>query len=1074
MLDCWIGGLMDFWMIVEGRRFSSYPAIQLSSYPAIQPSSYPAIQSSSNLLFHLFLSCQAETASVVLAAMKIKQVSFFIAVTVLFTLTAFAEEFSYEESTRGNYTYLNPFAHKPESPAAHWDYATSLREQGKLRSARKQFEILVKRWPESVQAAGAMQAVGDLSVELGDDAEAFEAYEKLIASYYTGLKNYDSVLENQYAIARRVMERKRMRLLFGGYTAPERAIPYLESILRNAPQWERAPEMQYQIGQAYQQDDKLNEAVAAYSVVEFRYPGSPFAERAGLARIECLKQLVEETPYSADLREEALLVTEVFAATYPQSESLPEVARFAEELADQEAAHDLEVARFYERVEEPARHEAARIYYESVTNEFSGTAPAEVAGERLSVLIPLGADGVDGSWVFGKEGGRIERGSLPERTSDDPMALEVTADQLSYESNLLVGEGDVAIQKEDMSLQADYVSVDRESGEIIARGDVLLLRGADRWEGQRLAYNFKTEQGEFGPLSMYFDPVYVVAQETERVSSNEYRMVNVRITTCSGDEPSIYAKAKEVTLIDGDGEDERVIQARKVTFYVADVPVFYVPFWQRNLKDHVFSFTAGYGGHLGAFIMSTANYHPTDWLLARTHLDYYSKRGVGLGQDFIWTTPNGRGSIKGYHIFDQEPYEDDDLNADEIGLIDESRYRIHVDHHEQFTDETYFQTEINYLSDPLLLDDFFEDEYRRNVNVENFAVVQHSTDELAAGVRVDKRLNDFYQTVDRMPEGSFNLYRRAIGEYLYFQSDNRAGYYQMLFEDYDSSLPDDYSSVRVDSYNQLFMPIRIDDFFNVIPRAAYRGTWYSDSPSGDAQYRNLFEGGMLTSFKAHRELTAKSGFYGTGLRHVVEPYVDYLYRYSGMETNELYQFDDVDGLEDRNEVRFGVRNFLQTKRGDKRTENVVDADLYTAYRIERDNFALLGADVELSLTDDLSLQSDLRYDLHGGDVERWNARASYDASDSSRFWTEYRYLTQTRSLLTVGSDLFPNNDWFYQFLVRYDAEHNEWRERRLLVNHRFDCIGVGLGLKVDEDNVPSLWMTLWLNAFGPNRDFERL
>ncbi|QHI69679.1 LPS assembly protein LptD [Tichowtungia aerotolerans] len=1042
--------------------------------------------------------------------MKIKQFVFFLTVSVLFALTASSKELAYKESTSGNYFYLNPFAHKPVSPADHWDYAVALREKGKLSAARKQFEVLVKRWPESAQAAGAKQAVGDIYFEQGKDKKSFETYEELIKTYYTGLKNYDGVLENQYAIAQREMERKRMRWLFGGYRAPERAIPYLESILKNAPQWDRAPEIQSEIGQAYQQDGNYDMAVIAYSTVEYRYPDSSFAEQASFAKVQCLQEMVKKTPYSVDIREQAQLASAIFMETYKDSEHRAEIEQFADELADQAAAHDFEIGRFYERIPKPPRNDSAKIYYESVIEEHPETSRAAAASQRLRVMFPV-APSVGGEAVADGEvavepvpvpetvpeimasissdtvtttpsvstGGGSARKPLPEVGSPD--AVEVTADRLEYESGQLIGKGNVAVQQEGASLQADYVSVNQETGDITAMGNIVMLYDGNRWEGEKLLYNFKTREGNFGPSSMYFEPAYITAEKTEQVSSNEYRMVNARITTCSGSDPIVYAKAGEVRLIDEDKPGGRFIKAKHVTFYVGDIPVFYTPYWQRHLGYRVFSFSVGYSGRLGAFVMGRAVLRPTDWLTTTSHLDLYSDRGVGLGQDFRWSTPRGQGGIKTYYISDNDPLENDDLTAAEQALIDSQRYRVHLDHQEQISDETYFRTEVNWLSDPTVLEDFFNDEFRQNVNPENYAVLQHSADSYAAGVRVDRSANDFYTTVERMPEASFDWYRAPLGDLAYFQNETRAGFYEMQHAETNilpSVAAPDYRSARFDTYNQVFLPLRIKEFFNVIPRAAYRGTWYGDTPAGSAEYRNIVELGTLSSFKAHKKLTDQSGFYGTGLRHVVEPYADYLYRYSDIETNLLYQFDNIDELDDRNEVRFGMRNFLQTKRGARRVVNFLDTDLYTSYRLDRNtgekDFGPLVANLDMSLTDDFRIQSDLEYDMHAGQFDEYNARAHYLATDSSQYSLEYRYLADTRSLVAASTELFPNNDWSYQFLVRYDATLNEWRERRFLVNHRFDCIGLGLGLKVDEDDEPSLWLHLWLNAFGSDSDSGRL
>ena len=1010
--------------------------------------------------------------------MKIKQFAFFLAVSVLFSLTASSEELSYQESASGNYIYLNPFSHKPATPSEHWAYASALREQGKLRAARKQFDVLLKRWPESPEAAAAKQAVGDIYFEQGKDKEAFEAYEELIQSYYTGLKNYDSVLENQYAIAQREMTRKRMKVLFGGYTAPERAIPYLESILRNAPQWERAPEMQFEIGEAYRRNGEYEMAVASYTTVEYRYPDSPFAEQAAFQKIQSLKHLVAHTPYSVDLREDAQLAVDVFSANYPDSGHASEVASFAADLVDRAAQKDFEIGEFYERVPDPIKKESARIYYEKVIKEHADSKYAEAAIERLRVLFPADEKRMaEITTVVAAAAGveRIDPGPLPDRLVEDAEAIEVTADRMEYQGNVLVGEGHVAIQQEGASLQADHVSVNPDTGDITAMGNILMIRDGNRWEGQELIYNFKTKQGDFGESAMYFEPVYITAEKTERTATNEFLMTNARMTTCSGDQPLIYAKAREIRILDENKASGRLLKAKDVTFYVGKVPVFYTPVWQRHLGYRIFTYSVGYGGRVGLFIMGRAELHPTEWLVSNTHLDLYSARGIGIGQDFNWTTPNGKGHFQSYYINDSDPF-DDDNTAAEQALIDSQRYRLRVDHREQINDETYFQTEFNYLSDPAVLEDFFNEEFSRNANPENYAVVQHATDDYAASLRVDRRLNDFYTSLNRSPELSFDWYRAALDKGAFFQSDNSLGFYEMLNGTTNSV--SDYSSGRFDSYNQLFFPIRVKEFFNVIPRAAYRGTWYSDTPSGSPEYRNIFEVGTLASFKAHKVLTEKSGFYGDGLRHIIEPYADYLYRDSSIATNLLHQFDEIDALDNRNEIRFGLRNFIQTKRGAKRIVNFLDADVYTSYRLDYSEdgnpFGPLGADLQMSLSDRFRIQSDLEYDMYAGKFNDYNARLSYTSADQSQYAVSYRYLDGSRSLISTSAELFPNDDWSYNFLVRYDSTWQEWRERRVMVNHRFDCVGMGVGVKFDEDDELSLWFQLWLTAFGKPDNMGRI
>jgi LPS-assembly protein len=1031
-----------------------------------------------------------------------------LAFATLFSITAYSAPSSYQETSRGDYFYLNPFSHKPETPQAHWEYASALEDRGKLKRALKQFEILVQRWPESPRAAAAKQKSADLHFELGNNKEAFEAYEELIQEYYTGIKDYDAVLERMKTIAEEEMTRKRMKWLFGGYRAPERAVPLFESILRNAPQWDEAAQMQFDIGEAYRKNDDLEMAINAYSIVEYRYPDSPVAEKAAFAKIKTLRDLVEATSYSVDIREQAQLATDIFPEIYPESEYRTEVAAFSEELREMAAQHTYEVAEFYERVPRPPKTESAVIYYRKTVDEYGGTTVAEKSADRLRVLVPAGTAAQPADGQPGAEGAVAQPtpsgsapeapGTLPERLTTDDEAVEVTADRMEYQGDWMIAEGNVSIQQEGASLQADHVSVNPETGEIVATGNILMLREGSRWEGQHLVYNYKTREGTFGDSTMFFDPAYITAGSSERISTNEFLMRDVMMTTCEGDNPLIYAKAKEVRLTDNGEPGDPFIKAKNVTFYVGPVPVFYTPVWQRHLGYRVFTTTVGVGGRLGAFALVSANLYPTDWLKTTTHFDLYSKRGIGLGQDFKWQSPNGSGYIKTYYINDQDPDNDDDLTALEQRLINPDRYRIKFGHREQIDEETYFVTRLNWLSDPVVIEDFFSDEFQHEANPENFAVLQRSSETYAVGLRVDRRLNDFYTTVERIPELTADRYRARIGKTpFYFESENNIGFFERLGAEATLPVePQDYRSARFDTYHQIFLPLRYDDFLNVIPRAAYRGTWYSETATGagDANWRNVFEAGLQTSFKAYKPITEQNGFFGQGLRHVAEPYVDYTWRAKpNLRPDDLHQFDgsadaiygrerwdkheDIDEIDKRNEVRFGIRNFLQTQRGANRIANILDADIYTSYRFEplpgQTEMGPLGADAELHLTDQFSLFGDLEYDWHSHDLTPANARMRWVTDDLSEYTFGYRYRQPLdvrdpvgrRSLLTASALLWPNSKWSYEFGARYDTRRSEWEDRRFMVNHRFDCVGMGLGLKIDEDDEAQLWFQLWLTAF---------
>ncbi len=1067
--------------------------------------------------------------------MKIKQTAFFIAVSILFTLTGYSEP----ELSAGN------------GADALWSRGEALRGQGDLRAARKAFERYLKKWPESPKSAAAKQAIGDIYFEQGNDRKAFEAYESLIQNYYTGLKDYDTVLENQYTIAQREMTRKRMGWMFGGYVSPERAIPYLESILQNAPQWERAPEMQFRIGEAYRNNENYDQAVAAYSAVAYRYPDSPFAERAAFAKVQSLQAQVRSTPYSEDLRDQAQEAAGVFSAIYPASENLPDVTRFSDDLKQMAAKNDFEIAQFYERDPAPGKKEAARIYYEKVVREHAGTVYAKEAAVRLRMLSSTGGESGAARSGMISDGtastNRPDRGPLPERLSGEAEAIEMTADRMEYEGSVLVGEGNVAVQQEggslqadrmtvnpdtgdmtasgnvillqeEASLQADRMTMNQKTGDITASGGVVLLQEGARWEGEELAYNFNTQTGDFGESDIYFEPAFIVAEHTERISTNEFLMYNARITTCEGDDPLIYAMAEEVRVLDENKPSGLFVKAKKVTFYVGDVPVFYTPVWQRHLGYRVWTFVVGQGSKVGAFVKARAELHPAEGYISNTHIDYYSDRGVGLGQDLKWRLDEKpteadlaraaaeaageefdeekhykeeepeyglRGDIKTFYLNDSSPYESTDTAA-EMAQVDSTRYRISIDHQDEINESTYFKSSLTYLSDPFVMEDFYREEFRKYANPENYAVVQYSTNDYAASVRIDQRLNDFYTTINRKPSVDYDRYLKPLGDSrFFFESENNAGFYEKQYSGYDQILDSDsdstndvdrvvlpdYSSFRMDTYNTAYMPMRYNEYLNVIPRAAYRGTWYSETAyGGSANLRNIFELGTLASMKAYKTLTQEEGFYGQGLHSIVEPYADYTYRFEpNLEPDDLYWFDDVDELDAANEVQFGVRNFIQTKRGEKRISNFFESDVFTSVRLDpldgEDTMGPLEADATLRLTDSFTLQSDLEFDWEDSEFDSYNFSGSYRDENLNYYSLSYRYLRDDYMLITPHVQFRQNDKWYYDIYAQYDVELGEFRDRSVQVTRTFDCISAGLGGRIDDDQETTIYLQLWLTGF---------
>ena len=300
---------------------------------------------------------------------------------------AAAGEKVYVFEEQGRSTWRVMFDKKMATSAEQWDYARETRNKGHLRKADRRLLYLLRRWPNSKEAPWAKRSRADMFFARGKYAEASTAYQELIDNYSSRMLDYDTVLENQFAIAVHMMDRKRMPWLFGGYRAPEYAVGYFENVIRNGPQWVKAAEAQFMIGECYRQAKELELAITSYGVLGYRYPDSVFAEEAAWLQISCLEALRKKYPNNADTLDRTLTASTVFLGTYPQSRHRGDVHRLRSSLYETMAGRSFDEARFYAKV--PKQPKAAILYYETMIEEYPKSKMVPVARERIAELKRL-------------------------------------------------------------------------------------------------------------------------------------------------------------------------------------------------------------------------------------------------------------------------------------------------------------------------------------------------------------------------------------------------------------------------------------------------------------------------------------------------------------------------------------------------------------------------------------------------------------------------------------------------------------------------------------------------------------
>ncbi|MCU0782732.1 MAG: LPS assembly protein LptD [Verrucomicrobia bacterium] len=557
-------------------------------------------------------------------------------------------------------------------------------------------------------------------------------------------------------------------------------------------------------------------------------------------------------------------------------------------------------------------------------------------------------------------------------------------------TGVVTGTNGVLIKYSGVVLTAERATVNQETGDTEADGRVRIQRDDQIWAGEHVRYNFKTRLMEADQFRTGKTPVFAAGEKLRGdVSNRVYTAHNAYVTSDDITEPFTKVRASYIRIIPG-----KSIQARNAVLHLGGVPVFYFPFYQRALgyRANNFSFMPGYRSRFGPFLLGSYNWFFDEQLDGTLHLDYRVKRGVGGGADAnLHLGRWGELGFKYYYLHDEAP----DESANGVPVPDH-RQRFYFGY--DATPFTNFNVKaaVRYESDPLLSHDFFESEYRRNPQPRTFVELNQLWDNFSLDAYVQPRVNDFYETVERLPDIKFTAFRQQLGATpVFYESESSAGWYRREFAELTNSFSatNNFSAVRADTYHQLTLPQTFFGWLNVTPRVGGRLTYYGEAsgPGGtnDEAYRGVFNTGAEVSFKASRVWPdAQNKLLAVqGLRHIVEPSVNYVYvpqPHPGPP--QLPQFDyelpslrllpieypdynAIDSIDSQNVIRFGLRNRLQTKRGG-RVENLLSWDVYTDWRLRtrtnQTTFADLYSDLIFRPRSWITLESQTRYDIDRG------------------------------------------------------------------------------------------------------------
>lgn len=663
---------------------------------------------------------------------------------------------------------------------------------------------------------------------------------------------------------------------------------------------------------------------------------------------------------------------------------------------------------------------------------------------------------------------------------DEPV--EVTADQIEYlkGKQKVVGTGNVVVVHGSDYLYADYAEVNTETKTAFAKGHVVLVQGAMHLVGPEVTYDFKTHTGTFPDGKFASAPFFGSGSDIEQLSKNKARLRNGFITTCDLPHNPHYGVSAKKAIIYFDDK----IVAENCFVEVLGKRVFWWPYLTIPLNGHApFTVKPGYSDDMGAYALVSKGFSINKNIGGQLHYDYRSKRGHAVGADADYDSGIlGNGFIRTYYARDERSpdYKASDPNNHRI---EDDRYWLKWYHRANIDDYTRAVVEYNRLHDRYVLKDFFEKEYRSEADPKTYLEVVRNTERYGVFVNVEKRVNHFVDTVERLPEVRFNWNNQEIGNSnIYYQNETSIVSFNQKFA--HSSIDNDV--VRGDFFNEIEYPTKIG-FIHVDPYLNARQDYYNKNKYGKENItRNVAGGGVDASTRFFRLFDVsgdKFGFEYNQIRHILEPSVSYRsVREVSVLKDTLFSMDSIDTIDDLDVVTFGLRNKIQTKRfigGELRRVDLLSTAQYLNYEFNREEaggskWIEFLTEVEFRPYTWLIMYHKNIWDMIRDQFKEAEFDVEIQGSEKWHFYLSHKFVDERAtndpsSLLTMDAEYTINDLWKIGGYIRHEFDTAKTEEWEIRFKRDLHCWNLEFGVNRtnnDEDKVDwSVFFEMVLKAF---------
>lgn len=273
--------------------------------------------------------------------------------------------------------WVNPKYAVKETPQEQLAFGKEFYQNKEYKEAIREFQKLIKHYPRSREAPEAQYHIGLCLEGQNQIFAAFKEYQTVIDKYpFSELAI--KIIEKQYDIGMRLLENANNRGKFiGALTGADyNVVDVFKTVIKNAPYGVLAAPSQYKIGLYLMEKGLYQEARDELEKVINDYPDSEWAKAAKYQIASADAQRSTDAQYDQKVTKVAVEEFKEFVTDNPDAELSAKAKEQIHQLREKEAENSFLIAQFYEKQK---NYKAAKIYYQTVTDDYKATSWASRA-----------------------------------------------------------------------------------------------------------------------------------------------------------------------------------------------------------------------------------------------------------------------------------------------------------------------------------------------------------------------------------------------------------------------------------------------------------------------------------------------------------------------------------------------------------------------------------------------------------------------------------------------------------------------------------------------------------------------